>query len=207
MKQQVIITISREYGCGAREVGDRLAKRLGIPYYDRDLVQKAAERSGLTPEFIEKTEQRNTGGVFYGTNAAVSTMGGVFPGGSTSLADQVYLAEFSVIREIAEREHSCVIVGRCAGAILKNDYRCLNIFLHADFDKRVERAVKVYGVPADKAERIVKDTDKARAKHYKYYSDQKWGAANNYDISMNMAAFSIDGAVQILADWVEGMMK
>ena len=69
MKQQVIITISREYGCGAREVGDRLAKRLGIPYYDRDLVQKAAERSGLTPEFIEKTEQRNTGGVFYGTNA------------------------------------------------------------------------------------------------------------------------------------------
>ena len=141
MKQQVIITISREYGCGAREVGDRLAKRLGIPYYDRDLVQKAAGRSGLTPEFIEKTEQRNTGGVFYGTNAAVSTMGGVFPGGSTSLADQVYLAEFSVIREIAEREHSCVIVGRCADAILKNDYRCLNIFLHADFDKRVERAV------------------------------------------------------------------
>ena len=100
-----------------------------------------------------------------------------------------------------------MIVGRCADAILKNDYRCLNIFLHADFDKRVERAVKVYGVPADKAERIVKDTDKARAKHYKYYSDQKWGAANNYDISMNMAAFSIDGAVQILADCVESMMK
>ena len=204
--KQVIITISREYGCGAREVGERLAKRLGIPYYDRDLVHKAAERSGLTPEFIEKTEQRNTGGVFYGTNAAVSSMSGVLPGG-TSLADQVYLAEFSVIREIAERDHSCVIVGRCADAILKNDYRCLNIFLHADLQSRIKRAVEVYGVDPDKAERIVRDTDKARAKHYKYYSDQKWGAASNYDISMNMAAFTIDGAVQILADCVSAMTK
>ncbi len=203
--KDVIITISRQYGCGAREVGEKLAKKLGVPYYDKHLVELAAQRSGLTPEFIEKTEQRSTGGVFYGTNTTVGTMGGVVTGG-TSLADQVYLAQFSTIREIAAKG-SCVIVGRCADAILREDYRCLNIFLYADLQKRVERAIKVYGVDPDKAEKTVKDTDKARAKHYKYYSDLKWGAADNYDISMNMASFSIDGAVEILADSINALIK
>lgn len=203
--KDIIITISREYGCGAREVGEKLANKLGIPYYDKHLVEMAAQRSGLTPEFIERTEQRSTGGIFYGTNTAVGSMGGVVPGGS-SLADQVYLAQFGTIREIAAKG-SCVIVGRCADAILRDDYKCLNIFLHADFQKRVERAVKVYGLDPDKAERIVRDTDKARARHYKYYSDLKWGAADNYDISMNMASFSIDGAVEILADSIKALVK
>ncbi|MGI6029486.1 MAG: AAA family ATPase [Candidatus Heteroscillospira sp.] len=202
--KDIIITISREYGCGAREVGEKLAKRLGIPYYDKHLVEMAAQRSGLTPEFIEKTEQRNTGGVFYG-GTAMNSMGGVMNGG-TSLADQVYLAQFGTIREIAAKG-SCVIVGRCADAILKDDYKCLNIFLHADMEKRVERAVKVYGVDPDKAERVVRDTDKARAKHYKYYSDRKWGEADNYDITMNISSFSIDGAVDILADSIRAMKK
>lgn len=202
--KNLIITISRQYGCGAREVGEKLAQKLGIPYYDKHLVDLAAERSGLTPEFIEKTEQRNTGGIFYGTNT-VGAVGSVLAGG-TSLADQVYLAQFTVIREIAAKG-SCVIVGRCADAILREDYPCLTVFLHADLQKRIERAILAYGIDTDKAERVVRDTDKARAKHYKYYSDRKWGAADNYDISMDIGAFSIDGAVQILSDCVSALNR
>lgn len=203
--ENVIITISREYGCGARAVGEALATRLGIPYYDRNLVDIAAERSGLAPEFIEKTEQRTTGGFFYSMNSTAGVLSGAAPG-SKSLADQVYLAQFGAIREIAAKG-SCVIVGRCADAILKDDYNCLRIFLHADFEDRVKRAVEVYGIDAQEAPRILKDTDKARARHYKYYSDQKWGAASNYDISLNMALFTIDGAVKMLADAVAGMVE
>lgn len=202
--KDIIITISREYGCGAREVGEKLAKRLGIPYYDKRLVDIAAERSGLTPEFIERTEQRNTGGLFYGVNTTVNSLGAV--SGGTSLGDQVYLAQFGAIREIASKG-SCVIVGRCADVILKKDYTCLSIFMHADIEKRIDRAIKVYGIEPDKAERTVKDTDKTRAKHYKYYSDQKWGVASNYDISMNIDAFTIDGAVDILVDCVAALDK
>ena len=199
--EDIIITISREYGCGAREVGEKLAKKLGIPYYDKRLVDLASERSGLTPEFIERTEQRATGGIFYGINSTVGTMGGVVPGG-TSLADQVYLAQFGAIREIASKG-SCVIVGRCADAILKSDYKCLSVFLHAPIEQRKKRAIAVYGIDPDEVEHIVKETDKARAYHYKYYSDKKWGTASNYDISMNMAKFTINGAVSVLCNVLE----
>ena len=205
MHKDLIITISREYGCGARHVGKRLAEKLGVPYYDAHIINMAAERSGLTPEFIKRTEQRQTGGIFYGASAAMGTAGGLLHGG-TSLADQVYLAQFSAIREIAEKG-SCVIVGRCADAILKDDYRILSVFLHADFEKRVKRAVEVYGVDPEKAEKIVKDTDRARSRHYKHYSDLKWGVADNYDICMDMGTFTFDGAVRLLADSIEVMNK
>ncbi|MGE4353071.1 MAG: AAA family ATPase [Oscillospiraceae bacterium] len=201
--EDIIITISREYGCGAREVGETLANKLGIPYYDKRLIKIAAERSGLAPEFIEKTEQRAAGGIFYGINSTESTVGGVVPGG-TSLADQVYLAQFGAIREIAAKG-SCVIVGRCADVILKDDYKCLNIFLHAPLEQRIKRAVEVYGINPNGAAHTVRETDKARSRHYKYYSDKKWGNAENYDISMNMEKFSINGAVRILLKALDTM--
>ena len=200
MHNDLIITISREYGCGARHVGERLAKKLGIPYYDAHIIEMAAELSGLAPDFIKRTEQRQTGGLFFSGGA-----GSIISGG-TSLADQVYLAQFTAIREIAEKG-SCVIVGRCADAILRDDYRILRVFLHADFDQRVKRAIEVYGVEPDKAEKMVKDTDRARTRHYKHYSDLKWGVADNYDICMDMGTFTFDGAVQILADCINVMNK
>jgi len=205
MHKDLIITISREYGCGARHVGERLAKKLGVPYYDEHIINMAAERSGLTPEFIQRTEQRQAGGVFFGAAHAMGNAGSIFHGG-TSLADQVYLAQYSAIREIAEKG-SCVIVGRCADAILRDDYRILRVFLHADFEQRVKRAIEVYGVDPEKAEKMVKDTDRARTRHYKYYSDLKWGVADNYDICMDMGTFSFDGAVGILADCIDAMNK
>ncbi len=191
--EDVIITISREYGCGARVVGQRVATKLGIGYYDRDIIGLAAKNSGFSEEFIEKSEQRNISGISpWAEN--VDTNSATF-----SLSHQVYLAQFAAIREIASKG-SCVIVGRCSDAILKTGYKRLSIFMHANIEDRIKFAVENYGISEFGAVKKIKQIDAERAAHYNYYSDKEWGVCKNYDISINMSNFSVEGACQIIID-------
>ncbi len=187
----VIITISREYGCGARNVGQRVASKLGIGYYDRDIIELAAKNSGFSEEFIEKSEQRNISGISpWAENVDKNSS-------AFSLSHQVYLAQFSAIREIASKG-SCVIIGRCSDAILKSGYKRLSVFLHASIEDRIKYAVENYNVNEHGAVNKVKKIDAERAAHYNYYSDKEWGVCKNYDLSINMSNFSVEGACQII---------
>ncbi len=194
----VIITISREYGCGARVVGKRLAAKLGVDYYDREIIELAAKNSGFSEEFIEEAEQRTSNGILPWAEEADYTPT------TLSLSNRVYLAQFSAIREIASKG-TCVLVGRCSDAILKTGYNRLSVFLHAKKEDRIKYTIEHYGLNENNAQKKIMQIDSERAAHYKYYSDKEWGVCKNYDLSINMSNFSIEGATQIIINALASM--
>ncbi len=202
MKNNLIITVSREYGSGGREIGEKLAMELGIPYYDKQIIDKAAKETGFCTEFIEKEEQRVTSSLLFNLATNAYSLGNITSGYNQSLSDQVFQAEAKVIKDLAS-EGSCVIVGRCADYILKNQFPCFNVFICADFEKRCERAVAKYGVDKSSVNDIVKKTDKARIRHNQFYGSQDWGDARNYDITLNSGTVGIENAIQILKAAIE----
>lgn len=202
MKNNLIITISREYGSGGREIGEKLAMELGIPFYDKAIIDKAAKETGFCAEIIEKEEQKVTSSLLFNLATNSYTFGNMVSHYGPSLSDQVFQAEAKIIKDLAN-EGSCVIVGRCADYILKNQFPCFNIFICADFEKRCERAIKVDNIPKSDASDIVKKKDKARIRHNQFYGSQDWGEAINYDITLNSGTLGIDNAVQILKAAIE----
>ncbi len=202
MKNNLIITVSREFGSGGREIGEKLAMELGIPYYDKIIIDKAAKETGFCAEFIEKEEQKVTSSLLFNLATNNYPLGNIASHYSQSLSDQVFQAEAKVIKDLAQ-EGSCVIVGRCADYILKDKFPCFNIFICADFDKRCERAVEKYGINKNNAKDVVKKTDKARIRHNQFYGSQDWGDARNYDITINSGTVGIDNAIAILKAAIE----
>ena len=198
--KKLIITISREYGSGGKEIGKRLAEKLNIPFYDKKIIEMSAEVSGLSKEFIEETEQKNTGNTSYG-----NVLTGTFPCVTTPtlikesapLADQLFNAQRKVILDIAEKG-SCVIVGRCADYILKDHENVINVFIHADMETRMKRAIEEYGHSEKEVKSVVKKYDKKRSNHYTTYTCRKWGERQNYDLMLNSKTLGIDGCVNLL---------
>lgn len=188
-----IITISREFGSGGRTIGRMVAEKLGMSFYDKELIEKVAEESGLSKKYIEE------GGEYAPSKSrfAYSFIGRNIDG--MSLDDYIFMAQRKVILEIAEKE-SCVIVGRCADYILRNRDDVLNVFIHSDMDKRAERIVKLYGETDKSPEKRLKEKDKKRSINYKYCTDRVWGMSQNYHISLNSGAIGLDTCVDIIAD-------
>ena len=205
-----IITISREYGSGGRLIGKKVAEKLNYAFYYKELIDMAAQESGLAPEFIEKSEQNISSGWLYnmmlGSSYAVGTTGST-PGSSNPilpLADQIFNAQRKVILKLAE-EKPCVIVGRCADYILSssgkfNEKKLLNVFICADFNDRIERGIKYYGLPANDAKKIITQIDKRRANHYNTFTENEWGNRKNYELILNSSYFGIDAAVDIICN-------
>ena len=190
-----IITISREFGSGGRFIGEEVAKKLGIAYYDKDIIGQIAEQSGLSPEYIQE-------------NAELSPKKGLFAYAFTgrditgrSVEDMVYEAQRKVIMEIAEKE-SCVIIGRNADYILKNRDDVLNVFIHADMPEKVQRICRLYHVTETDAVKMINDTDKRRRTNYNYYTEQKWGMASNYTLSLNSSALGYEMCQKIISDGI-----
>ena len=202
MKNNLIITISREFGSGGREIGEKLAIELGIPYYDKAIIDKTAKETGFCAEFIEKEEQKVTSSLLFNLATNTYTFGNMMSTYGQSLSDQVFQAESKVIKDLAA-EGSCVIVGRCADYILKNQFPCFNVFICADFEKRCERATMKYGVSKENVNDVVKKTDKARIRHNQFYGSQDWGDARNYDVTINSGTVGIDNAVSMLKAVIE----
>lgn len=200
MKQHLIITIGREYGSGGREIGEKVAAALHIPYYDRKIIDLAAQKTGFHADFIENEEHRITGSFLFNIATGGYPIGVGQPMG-LSLTDQVYRAECEVIRKIAA-EGSCVIVGRCADYVLRDDFTCFNLFIHASFDRRCERIMAEYSLSRDKAAESIRKTDKNRTRHYQYYTSRGWGDAQNYDMTLDSGRLGIDGCVRIITDTV-----
>ena len=186
-----IITISREFGSGGRTIGRQVAERLGIPCYDAELIDKIAEKTGFAKEYIEEHGENAAGVNWFDWMLGSRDVSG------HSFQDDLHTVQCKVILELAEKE-SCVIVGRCADYILKDNPDCLHVFIHSDMENRAKRIVEQYGERSDSPEKRLKDKDKRRAAYYQFYTDMKWGNVSNYHITLNSGALGIEKCVQIL---------
>lgn len=197
-----IITISRQYGSGGREIGEKLAMKLGIPFYDKELITRAAKESGFSEEVFENVEKRATNSLLYSIAMGMNAYGNHDIGFTNlSLDDQVYLAQSNVIRKIA-LEGPSVIVGRCADYILREHTDVIHVFIWADIAFRRDRAVNLYKMPEEKAEENIFKIDKRRANYYNYHASEKWGRAENYHLSIRSDYVGIDNSVELLADYI-----
>ena len=183
-----IITISREFGSGGRFIGEEVAKKLGMKYYDKDIISQIAEKLGFSKEYISQ-------------NAELSPKKGLFAYAPTgkSVEDMVYEAQRKVILEIAEND-SCVIIGRNADYILKDRTDVINIFIHADMPEKVKRICRLYNVTEAEALKMTADIDKRRMTNYRYYTDQKWGMARNYTLTLNSSQLGYDMCEKIIME-------
>ena len=188
-----IITIGREFGSGGRTIGREVAKKLGIPCYDQELIEKMAEESGFTREYVEKESENASLGSWA---ASALGMDGTYTAPTNQ--DRLWAVQSRIIREIAEKE-SCVIVGRCADVILEDKADLLRVFIHADFDARAKRIVEKYGETEIPTEKRLRDKDKRRALYYQFYTDRKGGDIENYDIILNSSALGLERCVDIIA--------
>jgi cytidylate kinase len=201
--EKTIITISREFGSGGRLIGKRLAEKLGVPYYDKELLDRIAEESGFSREMMEDAEKKAKNSFLYSLMSAMGT--GESGPESLSLNERFFLAQFDTIRNIAE-EGSCVIVGRCADYILRGMPEATHVFVYAEEEDKIKRAVEEYGVPEAEVKKIMKDTDKARANYYAYHTGRKWGEHVNYNLSIDSGYISIDGIVDLIIKYTESKL-
>lgn len=187
MKNRVV-TISREFGSGGRTIGRRLAEELGIPCYDAELIQQLARESGFSEDYIRDAGEYAPGGYLsLLSNRAFALTN----------EDVLWELQYKVITDLAEKG-PCVIVGRCADYILRDTADCLKVFIHADMDLRAKRIVEVYGEREQSPEQRLKDKDKRRAAYHRFYTNMKWGHAQNYHICLDSGKLGIDSCVEIL---------
>ena len=200
-----IITISREYGSGGRQVGLTVAKKLGMDFYDKELIDAAAKEIGFPTEMIADREQRLTNSLLY--NFAMGTLYGIaYPRepkvSELPLTEQIYQAQKKAIEEAAKRG-SCIFVGRCADYILKSRPDVLRVFIYADRDIRKRRAIEEYGEIEEYIDEFMYQTDKRRRIHYENYTNQKWGSRENYDLMLNSGDLGLDKCVELLCEAVK----
>ncbi len=205
----MVITIARQFGSGGRKIGYKLAERLGIAYYDKNLINIVAEESGLDPDIVEGMDEKSSSSLLYslsiGAAAVYDSSFRIEP--QLPLNDRLFLAQHDVIRKLADKP--CVIVGRCADYILSERKDIVRLFIYADMDKRVDYAVREYNVNPKKAQSVVAKTDKSRANYYNFYASKKWGDPNNYDLCINSGKLGIEGTAVFILSYLRqrGMIK
>ncbi len=199
-----IYTIGREFGSGGKAVGEKLAERLGIKLYDKELLQQAAKDSGFCEEIFENHDEKPTNSFLYSLVMDTYSVSGysAAPFLDMPLNHKVFLAQFETIKKIAETE-SCVIVGRCADYALADNPDCINIFIHADMDIRVRNICKSLNITENKARDIINKTDKQRASYYNYYTSKKWGDSKSYNLSLDAGKLGIDNCVEMILKYRE----
>ena len=191
-----IITISREFGSGGRFIGEEVAKKLGIAYYDKNIINEIAEKSGLSPEYVlENAELSPKKGMFAYALAGRDITG-------RSVEDMVYEAQRKVILELAEKV-PCVIIGRNADYILKDRDDVLNVFIHGNMPEKTQRIIRLYNVDEKKAVKMMADTDKRRMTNYNFYTEHKWGKASNYTLCLNSSQLGYDRCEKIIMECIK----
>lgn len=198
-----VITIAREYGSGGREIGRRMADELGYAFYDKELIDIVAREGGLTPDAVERREQNLSSKLLYELVMQDFT---VPIERSLSFDDALFVAQSRVIRRLAS-EGPCVIVGRCADYVLQDHRACFKVFVHADEDTKLDRAVTEYGDSGGEAMDKLKRVDKARANHYRAYTGRTWSDASNYDLTLDSSFWGIEASCRLLEDAVRAHLK
>lgn len=202
MNKKFIITIARQFGSGGHEIGKALAEKLSIPFYDKELISLAAKESGIDAEVFENVDERATNSLLYSLSMGLYSFGNSFSAmGDLPVNDRLYILQHKIIQKLAE-EGPCVIVGRCADYVLRERTDCINIFIHADMEHRKARAIAIRGVDKARAEQVVNKTDKVRANYYSFYSGQKWGFAQNYDLCIDSTNLTTEQAVALVEAYI-----
>ena len=200
-----IITITRQFGSGGREIGKKLAEAYGIPFYDNEIISRAAKDTGFAEAAFERAEDKASNSLLYSIAMGMNVFSSQDVGFSgLSLDDRIFLAQSKVIRNVA-KEGPCVIVGRCADYILKNQENVVNLFIRATLDFRIKRAIEVEGSPKEKSAEMVMKKDKSRANYYKYHSGERWDNVLNYDFAIRSDLCGIDGTVACLKAYLDQM--
>lgn len=194
-----IITISRQFGSGGRTIGKEVAARLGIPCYDKEIIEQVAEGSGFSKEYIEKHGEYATHRTWLGRALDAANRGG-----GLSNQDLLWIEQRNVVIDIAKKG-ACVIVGRCADYILNDQADLLKVFIHADDKARAERIVKLYGETDVSPEKRLADKDKRRTAYYRYYTETEWGIAKNYHLALDSGKLGIEKCVDIITDIYKGV--
>ncbi len=184
--KHIVITISREYGSGGRFVGKLVSKKLGIPFYDKELISLSAKESGLSEQYIEEIDQKKKSATYINNND-----------------DRLFIAEKEVINNLAK--NSCVIVGRCADYILKDNKDSVKIFLYSDSKSKEERAIKYYGLNEKNALKEIEKINKERAKHYKFYTDREWKNFDNYDFAFNVDKYGVEKTADNIVEIIKSI--
>ncbi|MDR0541519.1 MAG: cytidylate kinase-like family protein [Dysgonamonadaceae bacterium] len=193
-----IITIGRQLGGGGKQISEALSQRLGIPCYDKELIQIASRESGLGKEFFENFDEKSSHrffGTYFGFRSG-------FMGDSNYLGNEtLFKIQSDVIKELAEKE-SCIFVGRCADYILRNHPQCFNVFICARKQDRIERISAAQNISQREAAVLIEQTDKKRTDYYNYYSNKVWGMATSYDLCVNSSVFSMDAIIAMIEEYV-----
>ncbi len=208
MSKKLIITIARQYGSGGREIGERVAELLSIPIYDKELIKDAAAKGSLNEEIIKNADESAANSLLYtlamGSNVLGATM---HFGYKMPINDKLFILQSEVIKEYAQNG-SCVIIGRCADYVLRDEPNTLKLFIYGDLDHRKARVAERH--PEIKSSQIIdviNKTDKRRASYYNFYTGNKWGKYDNYDMAINSSALGIEHTAQIIAASAKKLME
>ncbi|MCR5122361.1 MAG: cytidylate kinase-like family protein [Ruminococcus sp.] len=197
-----VITIGREFGSGGREIGRRLSEKYGIPFYDKELLEESSKHSGICEDLFVRHDESVSNSFIY------SLVMGTYPLSSDGrlnpempLNQRIFLAQFDTIKTLGQTP--CVIVGRCADYVLDDRPNKVSVFISGNMHERRRRIAERYDIEKDKIEDFIRKTDKRRSNYYEYYTDRKWGMANNYDLCLNSSVVGIEGAVELISRFVE----
>lgn len=202
MKTNSIITIGRQFGSGGREIGKKLAESLEIPFYDKELIQLAAKKSGVCEEVFETVDEQATNSFLYSLAMGAYTLS------STSslitempINDKLFILQSDIIKNLAA-EGPCVIVGRCGNYVLRDNPNAVHLFIYADMECKIKRVSKLYDLPENKVKDKIVKTDKKRANYCNYYTNEKWGIMQNYDFSLNSSRLDTDRCVEVIRQYL-----
>ena len=197
-----IIAITRQDGSGGHDIGKALAEKLGISFYDKELISIAAKESGVSPEVFKHADERATNSLLYSLSVGLYNYGNNFSSvGDLPVNDRLYILQHKIIKQLAEKENF-VVVGRCADYVLKDNPKLVKVYIYADLDKRIKRAVDRQDIDPARAKQAVLKADKNRANYYSFYSGKKWGLADNYDLCLNSTNITVDQAVDIIISYI-----
>ena len=198
-----IITIGRQYGSAGREIGSLVAKECNIPYYDKELLTRAAKESGFCEEMLELHDERPTSSFLYNLVMDTYSFGyNASSFGEMPISHKIFLAQFDTIKKIAS-EGPCVIVGRCADYALADYQNVLNVFIYGDEPAKITRIMERYEISEDKAKDMMVKKDKQRQSYYNYYSSKKWGRADSYDLCINSSKLGVEGTKKLIIQAIE----
>ena len=207
MTENLIITISREAYCGGDEFAKELAEKLGFKLYNREIIARASEKSGIHEDHFEFAEKRPTNSVLYSVVMGMySSRGAYVKLDDVFTDDKIYKVQAEIIRDMA-KDGNCIFVGRCSDYILRHNPKCVNIFLHGNEDDRAARVMKEQNVSESEAKKIVSRADKKRRSYYNYYTNREWGEMSNYDLALNLSSIAEDKAVDLVIDFLESLNK
>lgn len=207
MSDHLIIALNREYGSGGKEVAEKLSERLGIRVYDDDIAELAAKHSGIRRDYFEKVDEKPTDSFLYMLAMNTFTMNtSVNPFDNTLSSDRLFNKQAEVIQEIAGKD-DCIIIGRCAGYILREEKKCVRIYLSADKDFRVKRIMASDHLDEKEALKKIHSMDKKRDSYFGYYAGQDWKACNTYDLAISTSAIGIEKTVDLICQYIDLKFK